>query len=43
MSSGAKPACCVSRSYARPQIETFRATVSACPCSSKAITIAAAP
>ena len=42
-SSGAKPASPISRSYARPRISTFRSTVSACPCSSNAMTTAAAP
>ena len=43
ISSGAKPTCCVSILYARLQISTFLALVSACPTSSKAITITAAP
>jgi hypothetical protein len=43
MSSGAKPARSVSSRQARSQIATLRSTVSAWPCSSKAITTAAAP
>ena len=43
MSSGANPACSMSRSYARPRIATLRSTVSACPRWSKAITTTAAP
>ena len=42
MSSGGKPSR-TSRSYARPQIATLRSTVSACPCSSNAITTTPAP
>ena len=42
MSSGAQPSSVSSR-YARSQIATFRSTVSACPCSSNAITITPAP
>ena len=42
-SSGAKPASPTRRSYARPRISTLRSTVSACPCSSKAMTTTPAP
>ena len=43
MSVGSNPATSVSRRNARSQISTLRATVSACPCSSNAITITPAP
>jgi hypothetical protein len=43
MSSGANPTCSVSRRYARRQISTLRAAVSAWPRSSNAITTTAAP
>ncbi len=43
MSSGAKPTSSTSRRYARSQIATFRSTLSACPCSSNAITTTPAP
>ena len=43
MSSGANPACWVSRSYARPQMATLRSVVSAWPRSSNAITTTPAP
>ena len=43
MSDGSKPASSVSSRYARSQISTLRSTVSACPCSSNAITTTAAP
>ena len=38
-----EPGLAVSRSYARPRISTLRSTVSAWPCSSKAITTTPAP
>ncbi len=37
------PASPIRRSYARPRISTFRSTVSACPCSSNAMTTTPAP
>ena len=43
MSDGSKPAFSVSSRYARWQISTFRSIVSAWPCSSNAMTTAAAP
>ncbi len=43
MSCGSKPRRSVSSAYARAQMATLRATVSACPCSSKAITTTPAP
>jgi hypothetical protein len=43
MSSGGKPSSSVRIRYARVQISTFRSAVSACPCSSKAMTMTAAP
>ncbi len=43
MSSGGKPPWFVSSAYARSQMATFRSTVSAWPCSSKAMTMTAAP
>ena len=43
MSSGGKPTSSTSSRYARSQIATLRSTVSAWPCSSKAITTTPAP
>ena len=42
-SSGGKPTSSTSSRYARSQIATLRSTVSACPCSSNAITTTPAP
>ncbi len=43
MSSAGNPTVSVSSRYERLQISTLRSTVSAWPCSSKAITTTAAP
>ncbi len=43
MSVGSKPTSSTRMRYARELISTLRSTVSACPCSSKAMTTTAAP